>query len=172
MSLTALALIALAALQAGTPEWHHAYLRERPDETHARYAHAAIVIGKVTLDAGPLEGLTREQTAALLATVLTKESAVRRDVMACERVGMGGAMGPYQVEAKRHRAEACGGIERATALAYTMLLVSWHVCDGMPMAERAAFYVGGNGFRTEQARHESRRRVLPALRIGVQEDQT
>lgn len=162
---TALVLCLLGTL---TPEWHHRWTGEKPDVTHARYVATAETIARVAEESEPLEGLTRTQTGLLLAGVLARESHLRPDVMTCRKFGMGGARGPYQTEQRKHFGEACASLESATRLALRMLSESWHVCDGMPMAERAAFYVGGMGWKTKQARWESRRRVTPALlwRLG------
>jgi len=134
--------------------------RENPAVVTARYEAFADVIVDVAFDPNvvPIEG-DRLFTAVLLASVASFESVYRRDIMNCERPGLGGALGPFQHEHPRARERVCDSWEQATRFALKMLHDSWRVCQRFDLRDRVSFYTDG---RCEAGWWRSRSRVVRA----------
>jgi len=148
------------------PPTSHSYLGETLDETEQRYESYSDDVADVALDPEeePLQGLDRIRSAAVLIVVTARESAFRRDVMACERPGMGHAWGPLQFQGPK--ALVCRSQRQAIRWGYAMLRESFARCAHLPMADRASFYSDGKCIRDWK---RSRVRVAPALNAELPE---
>lgn len=156
-----IAAIVLTLLRHLVPESDHAW-KQPSDLTTQTYIEVADAIAQVVVEGELLPGLGPVTTAYVLASVAAHESALRAEIVYCRKLGMGNAAGAFQIEGRRYRPDACSPLSGAR-LALRMLRESWGVCAHLPPLERAAFYTGGMGYESAQAKRESRRRLAPAL---------
>jgi hypothetical protein len=144
----------MAILLREVPAEHHRWTGERHEVTLARYENLADAIASVAAD---------EHEAAMLAVTAAAESAIRADVLACQRWGDGGpkakAWGAFGVVTPK--AEACGPLPVQAALALRLLRTSLAACAHRPTPYRMAWYLSGSCSRGAQ---ESARRWRIASR--------
>jgi hypothetical protein len=156
-----IAALVLTLLRHLVPESDHDWKQSR-ELTTKTYVEVAEAIAQVVVEDELLPGLDIVRTAYVLASVAAHESYLRAEIVSCKRLGMGDAAGAFQIEGRKHRDAACAPLSGAR-LALKMLRESWAVCAHLPPLERAAFYTGGMGYESAQAKRESRRRLKPAL---------
>ena len=145
----------VAAMLAWTPPLEHAYTGETGLDTIARYWGIARTVAEVSRTEEPLPGLSREETALLLASVGSFESGGwRRDVEACD-VGGDGSHSWTLWGLWGDRDKVCADPDLAARVALDRLRSSMTACVRLPVAERLAQYASG---RCDGGHRESRHR--------------
>lgn len=166
----AMAIMAIMVQVAPPGRQAPAAAAETADEARTRYAAIALDIATVVQDEAPLPGMTRQQTALVMAATSYAESGWRRDVDTGAKRGPAGDCTIFQLHAGVR--EGCPALladrRKAAGVALRMMRQSFRACARNKPEHRLAAYASGTcgrGWRESKVRLDLARRWEPRLSV-------